>query len=88
MNDLNQNIQQLEDAGIKLILVDIGENAAVVQRYMDKNNIGLDVFLDFDSKIAEEYGLIGVPTFFFIDKDGIVSNVEHELPTDIVSIFN
>ncbi len=46
---------------------------------MERNKVSLEIFLDEDQKLAEEYGLIGVPTFFFINKNGVTQAVEHRL---------
>jgi hypothetical protein len=55
---------------------------------MTKNNIEFDVFMDKEQSIAEEYGIIGVPTFFFVNKDGVIKAVEHEIPSDFKEILN
>jgi hypothetical protein len=47
----------------------------------------MDVFLDEDSAVSEEYGLIGVPTFYFVDVNGIVADVMHSLPKDLEAVF-
>ncbi|OGX06520.1 MAG: hypothetical protein A2Z88_04520 [Omnitrophica WOR_2 bacterium GWA2_47_8] len=73
--------------GIKVILVDVGEEASQVKPFVAKNKIGFDVVLDENSEVAESYNIIGVPTFFFIDKDGTVRAVEHFLPEDYSKYF-
>lgn len=84
---LNEQRQAIEAQGIKLAVVDMGEKADVVQRYVDKNKISFDIFLDPDSALAETYELIGVPTFIFISKDGKIKDVVYALPEDLMSIF-
>ncbi len=44
-------------------------NAAV---FIEDNNYTFPVLLDTDSGVSLEYGIFGVPTTFFIDKDGII----------------
>jgi hypothetical protein len=74
--------------GIKIVLVDIGETEAVVQQYVQKNNIHMPIFLDTDSSVAESYGLVGVPTFYFVDEKGVVRDVQHSLPEDYEAILS
>jgi peroxiredoxin len=72
--------EEIEKKGTKIVLVDIGEPAAEVSSYIKKNNVRFDVLLDEQEKVSEQYHLIGVPTFVFINKDGIVQAVEHAIP--------
>ncbi len=88
LNDLNKNREVMVQKGIKIVLVDIGETEAVVQQYVQKNNIHMPIFLDVDSSTAESYGLVGVPTFYFVDDKGVVRDVQHSLPEDYEEIFS
>jgi len=84
LNTLKGEITQQD---IKIVLVDVGESEDMVDRYLKKKNIVMDVFLDEDSAVSEEYGLIGVPTFYFVDENGIVADVMHSLPKDLEAVF-
>lgn len=79
--------EAIEKKGIKIILVDIGESAAAVNSYVKKHKLRFDVLLDQDEKVSEQYHLVGVPTFIFIGKDGVVRSVEHAIPDDIDGTF-
>ena len=87
LGELNDQSQQIAQKGIKLILVDLGEEAKKVRSYMEKNQYPFEVFLDQDSSVSEKYGIIGVPTFFFVDKAGIIQAVEHAIPENYDKIF-
>jgi len=82
LRGLNKEVEVFKEKEIKIALVDLGETAKQVQSYIDKNKIDMDVFLDKDSAIAEKYGVVGVPTFIFVDENGVVQGVEHFLPDD------
>jgi peroxiredoxin len=84
---LNKQGKDFEKKGIKLVLVDLGESANVVAAYVKKHDIQFEVFLDEESAVAEEYGIVGVPTFFFIDKSGKIQGVEHDLPDDFENLL-
>ncbi len=87
LEGLNQESARLEAKGIKLVLIDLGEEPSDVRSYVEKNKIHHEVFLDVDSSLAESYGIIGVPTFYFLDKTGTIRAVEHELPQNYEEIL-
>jgi len=84
--ELNEQKEELSKNRVKLILVDLGERKDAVKAYMERNGLDLDVFLDYESEVSEKYAVLGVPTFYFIDKDGIVQAVEHSLPENYLEI--
>jgi len=84
---LNNQKDDIAKKGIKLVLVDVGEDEGIVGRYLKKKNIEMDVFLDEDSEVSDAYGLIGVPTFYFVDDKGMVADVKHSLPDDLEKVF-
>ena len=87
MEVINKQREDITQKGIKIVLVDVGESEAVVDGYLKKRNITMDVFLDEDSAVSEGYELIGVPTFYFVDENGIVADVAHSLPKDLEAVF-
>lgn len=87
LKDLNNRSAEFEQKGIKVILVDVEEDAKQVASHLKKNKIAMDVWLDAEAKTSDEYSLIGVPTFFFIDKEGTVRAVEHSLPANYEEIL-
>jgi len=87
LKQLGEQRAQLEKKGWKIMLVDIGENPAQVEAFMKKQNNTLDVFLDVENKVSDEYQIIGVPTFFIVNKEGVVKAVEHALPSNLDKIL-
>ena len=84
---INDNLTSIEQKGIKLILVDVGETQEDVKNYFNKRQMKLISFVDEDSTLQEPYHLIGVPTLIFIDEKGIIRNVTHAFPSDYESHF-
>jgi len=84
---LNEQKADIEAQEIKVVLVDVGETEPIVNKYMEKHKVDIEVFMDEDSAVSESYGLIGVPTFYFIDQKGIVTDVQHSLPKDFTKVF-
>ena len=55
-----------------VLLVDIKEEAGIVQGFADEFGITHPILLDQDGKVSEGYQVFAIPTELFIDKDGIV----------------
>ena len=87
LGDLSRKNDELNSKNIRLTLVDIGESEKIVKRFLEKHNILFNVFLDDEETLAEPYGIIGVPTFVFVNEKGIVKEVLHALPQDFEKVF-
>jgi len=87
LKELNQDMSKIQSQGIKLIVIDLGEDEYQVRSYVKKSKYTLDIFLDKESSLAEPYGIIGVPTFFFVDEKGIIKTVKHSMPENFEEIF-
>lgn len=57
--------------GMVILAVNIGESKETVERFAKKLNVSYPVLLDPLHIAAKKYGVIGVPTTFFIDRNGI-----------------
>ncbi len=80
--------EELAKQGIKVALVDIGEDEATVKGYLQKNKVDFTVFLDQETAVAESYNVVGVPTFYLVDKQGIVRDVQYALPPNYNEILS
>ena len=87
LKELTQNRQAIEANGITIILVDVGESAQKVSEYINANNILFDIFLDESTETASAYKISGVPTFFFINREGTIIGVKNILPDDYQKIL-
>jgi thiol-disulfide isomerase/thioredoxin len=85
---INNSFASVEQKGIKIILVDVGESKEDVQEYFYRRQMKLVSFVDEDSVLQGAYRLIGVPTLIFIDEKGIVRRVTHEFPSDYTNYFS
>jgi len=85
--DVNVDKEKLEDEKIKVVLVDVGEAEAVVRAFKEKSDIQFDIFLDFEAEMSDAFGVVGVPTFYYVDEKGIVVNTDHSLPDDFNKPF-
>lgn len=60
---------------IIIVGVDQGEAADVVQPYADELGLTFPVPLDVDFAVGDRYDIRGLPTTFFIDRDGMIRSV-------------
>ena len=60
-------LDQKED--VVVLAISVGEDAATVQKYIDDNGYGFDVFLDEEGTLASLFGVTGFPTSMFLGTD-------------------
>ena len=85
---INDSFASVEQKGIKIILVDVGETKEDVKNYFNRRQMELISFVDEDSVLKGPYYLIGVPTLIFIDEKGIIRSVTNEFPSDYENYFS
>jgi cytochrome c biogenesis protein CcmG/thiol:disulfide interchange protein DsbE len=59
-------------AGLEVLAVNAGQDKATVTSFMQKLGVGYTAAMDENSKIAKSYGVVGLPTTFLIDGQGVV----------------
>lgn len=57
---------------IAVLTINVGDRAALVQEFVTSRRLTFPTLLDLQGKVAAAYGIIGVPTTFFIDAEGIL----------------
>ena len=88
LGNLVQKKEEFARKGVKVALVDVGEDAAAVKQYLQKNKVDFTVFLDQETTVAESYNIVGVPMFWLVDKQGVVRDVQYSLPPDYDEILS
>ena len=64
------------DKGLVILAVDVGEDLSTVKEFLDSSGFSFPVLLDTKQDVATEYNISGIPTTYFIDKDGVIQAVE------------
>ena len=64
------------EAGLLIVAVNVGESASRVKAFMDDFGFGFRVILDSNEQTAATYNIRGIPTTFFIDRDGIIRDIK------------
>ena len=52
--------------------VDIGEDAETVRAFVEEQGLTFPTLLDPAKNVPQSYGLRGIPTTFFINREGVV----------------
>lgn len=63
---------RLQHDGLEVLAVNAGQDKATVAAFMQKLGVGYPAAMDESSKIAKTYGVVGLPTTFLIDGQGVV----------------
>ncbi|MFC1903134.1 TlpA family protein disulfide reductase [Chloroflexota bacterium] len=69
---LQEIYDEWQNKGLVVLPIDIGESTSKVKEFMQRYNLSLPVLLDSKGETAAKYNIRGLPTTFFIDKDGII----------------
>lgn len=70
LNELNKELVKGNEAVI--LAVNVQESSDTVREYLSKGHINLNVLMDQDGSVTEDYGVTGFPTTFIINKDGTI----------------
>lgn len=74
--------------GDRLIVIDAGETADKVRSFAQKMGISFDILLDKDTMIVGKYGVVGVPTFVLVDRQGRIVFEGNELPKNYKELLS
>ena len=60
------------DKGLEVFAINAGQDKATVEAFIRKLGVTYPVLLDEQSSIARRYGVVGLPTTYFVDAEGVV----------------
>jgi len=69
LKQLNTTHAQFLKDGVELAAINVEEPVEKVQSFMQRYPFSYKVLLDKDATVARDYGILGVPTYIFIDKE-------------------
>jgi len=72
MRTLEKVYQNRRGQGLQLLAVNTGQGKDTAAAFMHKIGVSYPALLDEGSAIARKYGVVGLPTTFFIGSDGII----------------
>jgi cytochrome c biogenesis protein CcmG/thiol:disulfide interchange protein DsbE len=75
MPDLEAYYREHQGDGFVVLAVNSQESADTVAAFLEEHDFTFPVLLDPDGIVLSRYGIRGLPTSFFIDRDGMVHGV-------------
>lgn len=79
---LNKMYPDFKKDGIEVLGIDVEESKEKVERFLKNYPLNIKVILDPDGKVASDYKIIGVPTYFLIDKKGNIVSQDNSFPQE------
>ncbi len=73
---LQQIYDRFSGKGLVLLAINNGESSSRVGEFMQSQGFSFPVLLDIRGSIAQSYNIVGLPTTFYIDKDGIIQDMK------------
>jgi peroxiredoxin len=70
MKDIEQVWQRHKDQGLTVLAVNVGQDKPSVENYVRKIGVNYPPLLDEKSETARRYGVVGLPTTYFVDREG------------------
>jgi cytochrome c biogenesis protein CcmG/thiol:disulfide interchange protein DsbE len=74
MKTIEKVYQNRRGQGLQLLAVNAGQDKDTVTAFIRKIGISYSSLLDKNADIARQYGVVGLPTTFFIGTDGIIKS--------------
>ncbi len=66
---------QHRDEGLVVIGLNHKEGRSIVKPYVEKFGMDFPIAIDLDGEMWDRYHLLGLPTTFFIDRDGVIRSI-------------
>jgi peroxiredoxin len=70
MRDIEPVYREFRDQGLRVLAVNVRQDRDTAARFIAKLDISYRVLLDEDGGLARQYGVTGLPTTYFIDREG------------------
>lgn len=72
MKAIERVYQQRRAQGLGVLALNVGQNKATVAAFVKRIGVSFAALLDEKSSIARQYGVLGLPTTYFVGADGII----------------
>jgi cytochrome c biogenesis protein CcmG/thiol:disulfide interchange protein DsbE len=70
MRDIEPLYRAYRDRGLRVLAVNVRQDRETAARFIEQLGVSYEVLLDGDGSVARRFGVIGLPTTFFIDREG------------------
>jgi thiol-disulfide isomerase/thioredoxin len=72
MPSMQELYDKFKAQGLEILAVNVQEDAKTVSAFMKKNKLSFPVLLDGSGRIAQTYGVRGIPTSYLVDRNGYI----------------
>jgi cytochrome c biogenesis protein CcmG/thiol:disulfide interchange protein DsbE len=72
MKAIESVYQRYRERGLTVVAVNTGQDRKTAEAFMARIGVSYPALLDEKSAVARSYGVVGLPTTFFVDGQGIV----------------
>jgi peroxiredoxin len=69
---LQQTYEQLQKSDLVVVGINVAEEEPAVRQYVDDLHITFPILLDTDRVVTSQYKVVGLPTTYFIDTQGVI----------------
>jgi len=73
---LQQVYEDWPEEELVLLAINIQEGSSNVSQFMQSQGFSFPVLLDSRAAVAQQYSVMGIPSTFFIDSDGIIQEIK------------
>jgi thiol-disulfide isomerase/thioredoxin len=70
MRSIEPVYQRYRDQGLRLLAINVRQDRETAAAFVEPLGISYEVLLDPDGAVARSYGVSGLPTTFFLDRQG------------------
>jgi len=77
MPALQQQWEKWRDSGVVVLGINTGEDKLTVTNFTQQYGTDFPILFDSDNEAVREYGVVPMPTTFFVDKKGKIASI-HE----------
>jgi peroxiredoxin len=70
MRSIEPVYRAYKDQGLRLLAINVRQDAQTAAAFVEPLGISYEVLLDEDGAVARAYGVSGLPTTFFLDRQG------------------
>ena len=70
--DIQEVYEGHESDGLVVLAISIGESPSTVEGYVKRTGTTFTVAVDQATSVAAQYRIVGIPTHFFVDRDGVL----------------
>ena len=74
MSHLQELYAKYRDKGLVILAVNVRQDQETVERFIAKLGISYDTLMDVEGDVARRYGVMGLPTTFFVNRDGTLKS--------------